>query len=392
MRNLTLCIILSSAVWIASCASHGPSAPAGEVCVADSYSVVDRFQGARRGRCDIRGPDHVRLNILPEDSGYINPSPWYAFKLMPTRPTSATITLRYKGGEHRYEPKMSFDGLTWAAIDDAQVEISSDKKTVTLRMPLDTREIYVAAQELITPPIYDRWNTAMVAQHDVQLTQLGQSLRQQPIHMLRSESDSRDVLFLLGRQHPPEVSGAFAFLAFFEALMADTDTANAFRERFDIVAIPLLNPDGVIGGNWRHNLGGTDLNRDWGPFQQPETQLVRDLLDDMDASGQKIRVFLDFHSTTSNAFYTQDDDNPTQPPHFTRTWLANARPRVPYYDFSNDENPTDKLGVSKNYMYLRYGIPSTTYEVGDETDRDSTQRAAAVFADELMKLMLQQEY
>jgi hypothetical protein len=88
-------------------------------------------------------------------------------------------------------------------------------------------------------------------------------------------------------------------------------------------------------------------------------------------------------------FYTQDDDNPTQPPHFTRTWLANAKPRVPFYDFANDENPTDKVGVSKNYMYLRYGIPASTYEVGDETDRHAVQRAAAVFADELMKLMLQ---
>jgi len=40
-------------------------------------------------------------------------------------------------------------------------------------------------------------------------------------------------------------------------------------------------------------------------------------------------------------------------------------------------------------MYRRYGIPAATYEVGDETDRAATQRAAVVFAEELMALMLE---
>ncbi len=389
MRNIRIYTLFLASFWLVACASSSPSVPAGTPCVAASFSVVDSFPGARRGRCDVRGADHVRLTILPEDTGYINPSPWYAFKIVPTQAGRATVTLNYKVGKHRYEPKMSFDGLAWTSIDATQVTISNNEKQASINVMLDTRTVWISAQELITPPIYDRWNNAIAAQYDVQLSQLGLSLRQQPIHVLRSESDSPDVLFLVGRQHPPEVSGAFAFFAFFEALMADTDTANAFRDRFDIVAIPMLNPDGVIGGNWRHNSGGTDLNRDWGPFTQPETQLIRDLLDDMDATGQSIRLFLDFHSTRRNVFYTQDDDNPTRPPRFTRTWLANAKPRVPFYDFANDENPTDKVGVSKNYMYSRYNIPASTYEVGDETDRNAVQRAAAMFADELMKLMLQ---
>jgi hypothetical protein len=40
-------------------------------------------------------------------------------------------------------------------------------------------------------------------------------------------------------------------------------------------------------------------------------------------------------------------------------------------------------------MYKRYGIPSVTYEVGDETDRLATETAAVVFAEEFMKLLLQ---
>jgi predicted deacylase len=144
----------------------------------------------------------------------------------------------------------------------------------------------------------------------------------------------------------------------------------------------------VIGGNWRHNLGVTDLNRDWGPFRQPETQLVEQLLDRLDHDDRKVRVFLDFHSTRKNVFYTQNDANPTEPPHFTRNWLENAKPRIENYTFNYEENPVDNIGVAKNYMYKRYGIPSSTYEVGDETDRAAIIAAARIFAEELMELML----
>ena len=51
-------------------------------------------------------------------------------------------------------------------------------------------------------------------------------------------------------------------------------------------------------------------------------------------------------------------------------------------------DPVDKVGVAKNYMYKRYGIPSSTYEVGDETDREAIRKASAIFAEELMRLML----
>jgi hypothetical protein len=50
------------------------------------------------------------------------------------------------------------------------------------------------------------------------------------------------------------------------------------------------------------------------------------------------------------------------------------------------------MAIAKNYIYARYGIPAVTFEVGDETDRGATQVAARVFAEELMQLMLNQEY
>ena len=37
--------------------------------------------------------------------------------------------------------------------------------------------------------------------------------------------------------------------------------AGIIRDNFVVKVIPMLNPDGVINGNYRCNLAGNDLNR-----------------------------------------------------------------------------------------------------------------------------------
>ncbi len=51
----------------------------------------------------------------------------------------------------------------------------------------------------------------------------------------------------------------------------------------EIVIIPMLNPDGVIIGNNRVNLGGVDMNRRWGakvmePTVTPEVHMLKEFM------------------------------------------------------------------------------------------------------------------
>lgn len=374
---------------LGACAAPIVSYDAGDPCEASAFTVADDFAGARRGRCRVLSGNHVELSIRPEDDGYINPSPWFAFKLVAPTETTAVVSLRYVGGQHRYVPKISMDGLNWLPVGEGNVRISEDGTTATIELPLASGTTWIAAQELVIPAIYKVWTAKIAEKTDAELRLLGYSLGKQPIHYLVSNPAAKDLLLLVGRQHPPEVSGSFAMFSFVESLLADTELAAQFRERFQIIVIPLMNPDGVIGGNWRHNLGSTDLNRDWGTFKQPETRLIGELLDRLDAEGRNLRLFLDFHSTNRNLFYTQDSSEPTTPPNFFEAWFARATPRMSDYEFSNEARPGKRPGVGKNYIYRRYGIPAATYEVGDETDRTATRRAATVFAEELMTLMLE---
>ncbi len=390
LRTVQRFLVYSCAALLASCALQPAVFLPGEPCATTGFTVGDGFSGARRGRCTVVADNQVRLDIRPESDGYINDSPWYAFRITPAAAGTARVSLQYHGGHHRYWPKISYDGLAWQRIDEEFVTESEDRQSADIVVPLDDRPVWVSAQELVTPKIYEAWNLVTAKRTGIPLSELGTSGNGLPIYAFDSHAGAQEVLLLIGRQHPPEVSGAFAFFAFVEAVFGNSELAVDFRDRFRVIAIPLLNPDGVVGGNWRHNLGHVDINRDWGLFTQPETKLMRDLLDSLDAGGSKLRMFVDFHSTDKNIFYTQQE--PTRPPGFTRTWLANAERRIDDYPFTNGEGPTKNSGIAKNYIFARYGIPAVTFEVGDETDRKAARAAARIFAEELMRLMLNQDY
>ena len=150
--------------------------------------------------------------------------------------------------------------------------------------------------------------------------------------------------------------------------------------------MPLLTPDGVANGHWRHNIGDTDLNRDWGPFKQPETRAVIRWVEQQEASGKELKLVLDFHSTWEDLFYTQPAVE--EPEDFASAWLNASRERLPGFPFRHVQSTDFEQPNSKNYFHNSRGIPAITYEVGDETNRGEIRRAAAVFAEEMMRTML----
>ena len=46
-------------------------------------------------------------------------------------------------------------------------------------------------------------------------------------------------------------------------LIGDSIEAQILRNNFVFKIVPMLNPDGVINGNYRCSLAGCDLNRRW---------------------------------------------------------------------------------------------------------------------------------
>jgi murein tripeptide amidase MpaA len=71
------------------------------------------------------------------------------------------------------------------------------------------------------------------------------------------------VIFLSGRIHPGETVGSYKIKGLIDFLLSKNWEANLLRDKFIFKIIPMLNPDGVVCGNYRCSLAGCDLNRRW---------------------------------------------------------------------------------------------------------------------------------
>ncbi|WP_262696206.1 M14 family metallopeptidase [Kordiimonas aquimaris] len=360
-----------------------------QICKFDALVISADFSGGRVNGCKQIAASHYRVFITPEDEPPINPSPWYAFKLVPSEAGEVSIEIKYTHGKHRYWPKVSSDQENWSRLSRNAVDVLEDG-SVKLSIALENQPVYVAGQEVLTAAFHKNWARELTASHDLLFEQIGQSKQKRSIFKVETKGGAaqKDYIFVVGRQHPPEVTGALALLPFVDEVFGGSDLSKQFLEMFGVIVVPMLNPDGVENGHWRHNTGSKDLNRDWGPFTQPETQLMREELNRFNAD-EKLWLFLDFHSTGRNVLYTQGNEEITAPADFAVTWSKRARERLPNYEFEQAERPVTELPTSKNYVYSTFGAPAITYEVGDETDREAIENAARVFAQEMMHILLE---
>jgi murein tripeptide amidase MpaA len=72
----------------------------------------------------------------------------------------------------------------------------------------------------------------------------------------------RPAMVLAGRVHPGESQGSFMVMGALEFLAGDSEDARELRRKYKIYVIPMMNPDGVINGNYRCRSQQGNLNAD----------------------------------------------------------------------------------------------------------------------------------
>lgn len=68
-------------------------------------------------------------------------------------------------------------------------------------------------------------------------------------------------VIITGRVHPGETVGSWMMKGLINFLVSKDQEARTLREKYIFKIVPMLNPDGVIQGNYRTSLSGWDLNR-----------------------------------------------------------------------------------------------------------------------------------
>ena len=335
--------------------------------------------------------DRLYTAVIEPENKPINMSPWYAFKIWSEEEKNIWVHFVYTEGRHRYIPKLSTDGENWSPIDNTDFTFIEDGSAI-MNIDISSDTLWVAAQEIMDSQRVGKWCAELAKDERVTFSTIGESKQGRGlfyIDMNNGKTKKKDIIAVFSRQHPPEVTGFKALQAFLDELMVN-DKSEAFFNEYRVVVYPLLNPDGVDNGHWRHNAGGIDLNRDWAYYNQPETRQIADhLVNTVADSKARVVLGLDFHSTQKDVFYTlPDDSSKSVIPWFKRPWLEGIEASID--DYKLNESPSN-VGqpVSKGWFYTQFKAEGVTYEVGDENPRDFIDKKARVAAQQMMKVLLE---
>ncbi|XP_056657735.1 cytosolic carboxypeptidase 2 isoform X1 [Monodelphis domestica] len=175
---------------------------------------------------------------------------------------SHNIGWRRAGDEIKYYRKAAEEGqptfycLTW-----------------TVRFPHDQDTCYLAH---FYPYTYTdlQYYLLAVANNPIQsqfckLRTLCRSLAGNTVYLLTITNPSKTAemaaakkaVILSARVHPGESNGSWMMKGFLDFILGDSPDAHLLRDIFIFKVVPMLNPDGVIVGNYRCSLAGRDLNR-----------------------------------------------------------------------------------------------------------------------------------
>ena len=117
---------------------------------------------------------------------------------------------------------------------------------------------------------------------------------------------SRAAVVISARVHPGESNASWMMRGVIRYLCSDDPGAALLKEKFVFKLIPMLNPDGVINGNYRTDLTGEDLNRRYSaPTEtvQPTISAAKELLRDTNKQrGVFLYVDMHGHSRKKNIF------------------------------------------------------------------------------------------
>ncbi|MEL6986792.1 MAG: M14 family zinc carboxypeptidase [Bacteroidota bacterium] len=293
--------------------------------LSDGVGIRNDYPTARASGFSAIDNDTYQVDISAENYP-INESPWFGFKIWADTNRDITLILQYQRFKHRYDPKISRDGENWSSLDTNLIvnDISGKRASFPLNVSQDT--LWISAQEIQDYQDCLEWSSSIASNPNVRTEVIGKSRQGRDIifiEMGKGASLKKPAIVVLSRQHPPEVTGYLAMQYFVERIL-DKGIDNGFLDKYNVLVYPMMNPDGVDLGYYRHNTGGVDLNRDWASYEQQEVRtIVKHIVEEAKKHKYDVQIGLDFHSTYRDVYYTLDDSVDRKMPWFTTVFVLN---------------------------------------------------------------------
>ncbi|MCK6591755.1 MAG: M14-type cytosolic carboxypeptidase [Polyangiaceae bacterium] len=267
-----------------------------------------------------------------------------------------------------YQALASYDRARWF-----RVPTTFDGRTLVIRHAPAQKVVYYAY--FAAYPM--ERHRALVARAEgsrrARVTSVGKSLEQQPIDVIEvgKVGGPRRKVWIITRQHAGETQGAWLVEGLLGRLLDERDgLADALLDRAIFYIVPNMNPDGSARGNFRTNVAGRDLNREWsdpGEQTSPEVACVKRA---MHETG--VDLFLDFHGeeTAPCAFAIGCEGNPSYSARqrelerrFCMDLASRDRHFWPDYGYGPDDPGKGDLRIGNNFIGEEFDCLSITVEL-----------------------------
>ena len=111
-----------------------------------------------------------------------------------------------------------------------------------------------------------------------EITEIGKSVQQRSIYQVQIGIGKTKIL-MWSQMHGNEPTTTKGLFDFFNFLSKDSELAQQIKNKYTLLCIPMLNPDGAFAYT-RENANSVDLNRDAYLASQPEMKLLRGLYEE----------------------------------------------------------------------------------------------------------------
>lgn len=254
----------------------------------------------------------AELALRPDSAADIKQ--WFSFKARVERGVPVEYRIvnageaTYHGTWDAYRALASYDMERWFRIGT-----TFDGRAVTMKHTPERRVVhysYFAAYPLARQ---EALLAEAVGSRRARVTTIGKSLEQRPIDVVEvgKVGGPKRKIWIITRQHAGETQGSWFMEGLLRRLLDEHDgLSEVLLDKAELYLVPNMNPDGSARGNFRTNVAGRDLNREWmAPSAQasPEIVCTRDTIH---ATG--VDLFLDIHGEESApcAFAIGCDGNP----------------------------------------------------------------------------------
>ena len=156
-----------------------------------------------------------------------------------------------------------------------------------------------------------------------------------PCH--KEEILKKKVIIITARVHPGETVSSYIMQGILKFLTSESIDSELLRKKFIFKIIPMLNPDGVINGNYRCSLSGVDLNRRWNKPSvriHPEIFHTKHFIETI-ASKYTLGLVIDLHGHSINKNIFMYGCNYEEAPHLCKVFPYMLSKSSEYFSYQD---------------------------------------------------------